>query len=61
MSQCQVLSLSELLCCLNDVGLLSSSVDVKEVCNELRLSVEEYSRLDNKSNDLSTFDSKSIM
>ena len=49
----QVLSLSELLCCLNDVGLLSSSVDVKEVCNELRLSVEEYSRLDNKSNDLS--------
>lgn len=49
----QVLSLSELLCCLNDVGLLSSSVDVSEVCDQLRLSVEEYSRLDNKSNDLS--------
>jgi hypothetical protein len=48
-----VLSLSELLCCLNSVGLLSSSVDVKEVCDELRLSVEEYSRLDNKGNDLS--------
>ena len=49
----QVLSLSELLCCLNNVGLLSSSVDVKEVCNDLRLSVEEYSRLDKRSNDLS--------
>ena len=48
----QVLSLSELLCCLKDVGLLSSSLDVKEVCAELRLSVEEYSRLDNKGNDL---------
>ena len=49
----QVLSLSELLCCLNDVGLLCSSVDVNEVCDQLRLSVEEYSRLDNKSTDLS--------
>ena len=48
----QVLSLSELLCCLKDVGLLSSSLDVKEVCGDLRLSVEEYSRLDNKRNDL---------
>ena len=53
MSQSQVLSLSELLCCLKDVGLLSSSLDVKEVCDDLRLSVEEYSRLDNKRNDLS--------
>ena len=53
MSESKVLSLSELLCCLNDVGLLCSSVDVSEVCDQLRLSVEEYSRLDNKSNDLS--------
>jgi len=53
MSQSHVLSLSELLCCLKDVGLLSSSLDVKEVCDDLRLSVEEYSRLDNKRNDLS--------